>query len=192
MKAEPIATLMNTFHKWSIVLWLITCLYLNACSTAPINASNYNKLSGQSISSLRSNITRKHPSAYMLLASKLYAKDQKDKAVVFYYVGQIRFRALLAVNPDIDGSEKNLYISLKEAFGKPINEYAGENLDEWLTLIDQALEWHEANPNRVTPKTEHIETYNNIITEFKKLKTYIVLNKESIRAQRTANGLINR
>lgn len=149
-------------------------------------------LAEQNIEQLQVGLTSKHPSAYLYLSRALWQSDQKDDAVVMYYVGQIRYRAYInTLSAPEDLAEVRLYESLKADIGDDLNEYAARNLDNWLSLIDRALQWHRDEPNEFLPKSDYSLLYELMIYNFDKLREYIVNNKELIRSQRAAQGLEN-
>lgn len=135
-------------------------------------------------------ITKKHPVTYIHLASALFRQGQKDEAVVWYYVGQMRYRAHLMANPNLDPSgDPALYSSLKYVVGTPINEYAGSNVDNWVKLIEQAIAWNSANENSFTPKNQFSDIYKKVQGNFVEFKNYVSKNKDEIIKQRRDNGL---
>lgn len=154
--------------------------------------SSDNELADQSIEDLKQDIVDKHPVNYFILAAKLYNEGSFDEAVKWYYIGQIRFRAYLEANPDLEQSEDPaLYYALRYSLGTPINEYAGQNVDNWARLIEEAYKWHSDNPNGFTPKSSHQQIYQEIESGMLELRDYVLENKEEIRKQRAENGLNN-
>ena len=177
---------MRLFVRLLILVWLT--VWITACA-AP---GKPQPVAEQSAEQLRVGLTQKHPSAYLYLARALWQEGEKDEAVVFYYVGQIRYRAYintLAAPKDLP--EVKLYESLKAELGDDLNEYAARNLDNWLSLIDRALQWHRENPNEFLPKDDYSLLYELMIYNFDKLRDYIANNKQLIRKQRAEKGLVN-
>ncbi|MGQ8367283.1 hypothetical protein [Glaciecola sp. 1036] len=146
----------------------------------------------QSSDELKEGIESKHPATYLILAAKLFGEDEKNEAVKWYYVGQIRFRAYLMANPELEPSgDPALYSSLKYMIGSPINEYAGSDPDNWVALIDSALIWHAEKPNHFTPKDTNKEIYKEIENGFNEIRNRVESSKDEIRKQRAENGLEN-
>jgi len=59
-----------------------------------------------------------------------------DKAVLWMYAGQLRFRFLLMTEPKADPSgDPALSASLQETIGTPINAYVGADTDKWVSQI---------------------------------------------------------
>lgn len=160
------------------IFTLLVSLILPACSSnMPIN----------------NDISKEHPAAYMKLAGNLLKAEKYRAAIKWYYVGQIRFKAHLLANPTLEKSgDPALYASLKYVVGSPINKYAGGNPDEWASSIQEAIQWHNSNPNSFTSKNKYSEIYNKLIASYKELHVWILNNKDKIRKKRKQNGYKNR
>jgi uncharacterized protein YcfL len=172
-------------------IFVLSLFLLIGCeSTTQSNSGEEYNLQG--IEDLKSEIQIKHPVTYFELAGQLLKEGKMDEAAVWYYVGQIRYRAYLTANPGLEPSgDPALYGSLKYVLGTPINEYAGSNPDNWVKLIEQAIQWHHENPNLFTPKDTHSEIYSEIEAGFIEFRDSVESSKEEIRKQRAANGLQN-
>ena len=181
-------------------LLILSLFILNGCgATSPSTSSSSSSSSnepiavGQSVDELIADIENKHPISYLLLAANLFNTGDKDQAVQWYYIGQMRFRAYLMANPDLDPSADGaLYTSFQSVLGAPINEYAGADPDAWVTLIDNAITWHKHHPNGFTPKEQYPDIYAEIEAGFISFKEQVASSKEAIRKQRALNGLPNR
>lgn len=86
-----------------------------------------------------------HWVAFYEAAAKLFADGRKNEAVKWYYAGQIRGRVAAGIDPD-PSRNNALLTSLNYGLGKPINEYAGRDLDNWVKQIDAALAWDKEHP----------------------------------------------
>lgn len=86
-----------------------------------------------------------HWVAFYEAAGKLFAAGRKDEALKWYYAGQIRGRVAAGIDPD-PSRNNALLASLNYGLGKPINEYAGSDLDNWVEQIDAALAWDKEHP----------------------------------------------
>ena len=178
--------------KFINYLFILTVACTMGCATQEYGQASTNNFANQSVETIKSDITGKHPLSYIILASKLFEQQKYDDAVLWYYIGQIRYRAYLKSNPNLEPSgDPALYSSLKYVVGTPINQQAGSNPDNWAAIVGQALEWHSNNKNSFTPKSEYPAIYNEIENEFKEFQNYILSNKEEIRKQRVENGLDN-
>lgn len=100
------------------------------------------------IGTLKSTMPSRHPLYAYVLASRLYKEGQRDEAVFWYYVGELRELTRLQCYPDIPASgERALYTTLTETVGRTINQYAKSDTDKFIATINRALEWDEDNPN---------------------------------------------
>ncbi len=98
-----------------------------------------------------------------------------NAAAKWYYVGQMRFGAHLNANPSLTPSgDPALYSSLKYVVGTPINRHIGQDPDNWVKTIDQAIDWNAANDNSFTPKQAHKEIYVEIEQSFKEFRNYVI------------------
>ena len=142
---------------------------------------------------LRKGIENAHPATCYLLAQKLFAAGDKEEATFWFYAGQLRFRFHLAANPGLDASgDPALFASLNEVVGRPINEYAFGGQRALVATLDRVLAWDETTPNGFTSKRDHAAAWKRIRDGLGEMRRYVVENGDSIRAQRTANGLENR
>jgi hypothetical protein len=176
------------------IIILIACLNMWACTThVETSKPTETPISEQTVAELENGITNKHPSTYIILAKKLFVQGDKQNAVKWFYVGQIRYRAYLMANPELDpSSDPALFASLMSVVGTPLNEYIGGDVDEWVKTIDDAIAWHNNNPDEFLGKETHQEIYTTVISGLTEMKNKIESQKEFIKEQRTKNGLENR
>jgi len=142
---------------------------------------------------LKQDIEKKHPSAYYMLAAKLFKNPTtKREAVFWFYAGQLRYRYHLAANPDLprDG-DPALFASFSEVIGRPINEYAGGVPDIWIAEITHALEWDAGHDNGFTPKTKSPEQYRQIRAGLVAMRDQLSAMKDKLPEMRRKNGLQN-
>ena len=142
---------------------------------------------------LMKGIENQHPVVYYVLASKLYEADKKSESVFWFYVGQLRFRFLLAARPDLDPTkDPAVFASLTQQIGTPINIWAMGDLPAMeKTLVDVAA-WDEKTPNGFTSKTEFPAQWKQARDGMQQMLKYIRENGDKIRAQRSKAGLENR
>ena len=134
-----------------------------------------------------------HPAGYFALADRLFRDGRREDAARWLYVGQIRYRFHLAANPGAPQSgDPALFASLMESVGRPINEYAGGNVDGWLAAIDAALAWDAANPNGFTSKSAHAGELAATRSGLVGLRRSLDSQRADIARTRAANGLENR
>lgn len=134
-------------------------------------------------------LSQQHPSAYYLYASRIFNEGRKDDAVVWYYVGELRYRFLLEARPSLEREESTVFSSVHSMVGGMINQYAAGDLNRWIGQIDQALAWDEANPNGFTSKVAYPAAYRSSRDGGEKLKAAIKSDPEKIRAMRAKRGL---
>jgi hypothetical protein len=138
-------------------------------------------------------IENEHPSTCYILASKLFETGKKDDAVFWFYVGQLRFRFHVSANPNLDPSgEPALLASLNEVIGRPINEYAFGDLKALADTFARVLAWDQKTPNGFTSTKDHAAEWKKVRDGLGGMRTYVMENGDTIRAQRKANGLENR
>lgn len=177
---------MEVFMK-KLVCFSLFIISLIGCSSISEIELDVNQTASEQ---MMNRITQKHPITYIQLASELFQQNQKDEAVVWYYIGQMRYRAHLMAHPDLDPSgDPALYASLKYVVGTPINEYAGSNVENWEQLIAKAIEWNSVHENSYTPKDQFPEIYDKIQEDFIEFKSYVSQNRDKIIEQRLEKGL---
>lgn len=168
-------------------VWLLLLLFLTACAS-----QEEKTLSDQRLLEKEAQLSAQHPAAYFEFAKTLQKKGDMDRAAIMYYVGQIRYRAYLNTLPEAEAAaEERKYEALKSVMGEDINKYAGRNLDNWIRILDAAVQWHNDNPSVFLPKEDYRLLYELTIYNFNQLRDYITKNKEFIRQQRAQQGLPN-
>ncbi|QJB55501.1 hypothetical protein [Pseudodesulfovibrio sp. zrk46] len=149
--------------------------------------------SSMSPSEVESALVKGHPGNYFTQASKVFSEGDFQKGVMWFYVGQIRFRAYLKANPSLKASEDPaLFASLIHTVGPTMNGYIGGNVDEWIMTIDEAIKWHNEHPDKFLDKEENKDIYASVISGLEKLKRHVDESRDLIREKRLENGLDNR
>lgn len=133
------------------------------------------------------------PVSLYQLAGRLFAAGRRDEAVTWFYIAQIRSRFRLAAMPDLpaDG-EPALYAALMDTLGKPINEWAFGDVDRVAAQMTAALDWDAAHANATTPKAANAAVLAQVRGGLLSLRAGVLADKDNIRRQRLANGLVNR
>jgi hypothetical protein len=151
-------------------------------------------LSSLSIDQLKNGIENQHPSAFYILALKLFTAGQKDDAVFWFYAGQLRYRVYLLVNKDkLDPSgDPALFASLSEEVGRPINEYAFGDIPLLSKTIEAVITWDQSHANALTPRDKYKSQYDQIVAGLIQMRDQVLKQADSIRKTRSANGLQNR
>ncbi|OLP57935.1 hypothetical protein BJF93_13950 [Xaviernesmea oryzae] len=130
-----------------------------------------------------------HPADYFRKAADSFAAGRKDEATFWLYVAQLRWRGRLAAHPELNPTgEPALFASLMETIGRPINEYAFGNVAKATAIIDRALAWDAAHPDRSVPEDVRRTMRSGLIG----LRDDMRRNARDVRRQRTENGLTNR
>jgi hypothetical protein len=133
-----------------------------------------------------------HPADYYVYANQLWAAGNKDKAVFWFYAGQLRYRFHLLANPGADPSgDPALFASLQDTIGRPINLYAGSDLKKWIQEIDAVLAWDEATANGFTSKANHKSELQKARGGLAELRDYLATHGDEIRKQREQQGVGN-
>jgi len=110
-----------------------------------------------------------HPATLYLLAKQLFERGERDEAVFWFYVGQLRYRFYLEANPHIDPTgDPALFSSLSEVIGLPINQYAFKNTAELVKTLGRVGEWDEKNPNGFTSKENNHAVWLQVRQGFQK------------------------
>jgi len=134
-----------------------------------------------------------HPSSYYSYANRLFFEGKKDEAILWFYVGQLRYRIHLKAKPPSDPSgDPALFGSLNATLGQIFNEYAGGDPKMWATQITNALAWDAAHPNEFTQKKEFQAIHTEIRTGLEKFAKQIEDTTNKIREERKKRGLENR
>lgn len=173
--------------RFLLVLPLLIAL---SASAQPVSFDNRIVVS---TAETQAQLTKLHPSELYKHAQKLFYAGYKDEAVIWFYIGQLRFRYHLLAHPELppDG-EPALMGALNEVLGREINEWAGGSTVNWAASIQQALDWDAANPNVFTPKEAYGPQLQELRSGLAGLAQHVTDNADAIRAQRAAVGLPNR
>jgi len=134
-----------------------------------------------------------HPAAYYEYAARLFSEGHKDASVVWFYIGQLRYRVHLLAKPDLDPSgDPALFASLNASVGQSINEYAGGSVRGWIAAIDSALKWDQEHTNGFTSKVKFKSEYDSVRAGLQDMRKRLEADPGKVREQRKANGLDNR
>ena len=179
------------------ILLALLCLFVAGCNSAHKNQNPDilypANLSNMSADEVEEAMIKGHPANYFTLATKLFAEGEKQEAVKWFYVGQIRYRAYLKANPSLKPSgDPALFSGLLETVGRPLNEYIGGDIDEYVATIDEAIQWHNEHPYDFVDKDQNKDIYATQLAGLEKMKKYIIDNKDELRKRRAENGLENR
>jgi hypothetical protein len=172
--------------------WIALCFFCVALSVKAeaVSVEEVGTLSAQDAGP---RLAQSHPAMLYLYAKQLFERGDKDAAVTWFYIGQLRFRFHLLANPSLpqDG-EPALMGALNATLGQTINGWAGGSPQHWSDAIQAALAWDALYPNAFTSKEQHAAQLETLRVGLAELQAYVVANAEVIRAQRIAQGLENR
>jgi hypothetical protein len=173
--------------RWLPALLVLAAAVISKPGHAQTRADDWAK---QTPAQIESGIEAKHPAAFFILALKLFEQGKRDDATRWFYIGQIRYRAYLATNPNLNPSgDPALFSSLFHSVGPTINGYAFGDIPQLQKIIDQALDWDAKHPDSFTPKSAKRDEVRDGLV---KLRAQIGVQRDEIRANRTKNGLENR
>ena len=171
---------------------LLLSLFLTTALVSASPAQEAGEFDAMINSEIVSQASELHPAALYLLASRLFAEGKGQDAANWMYAAQLRYRFLLEVGGEAARDDAVLFSALSEQVGRPVNEYIGGDVDEWIAAMDWALEWDAATENTVTSKTEHAAVLAEVRAGLESLRADVEANRETIPRERAANGLENR
>ena len=122
-------------------------------------------------------------------AAQLWQAGQKPQALEAFYIGQLRGRINIACVKQAEDGGPALLGALQEVVGRPINEWAGGEIDQWLAGIDSALAWDAANPDPDVTTTACRTEQATQRAGLRDLRATIDRTRADIAAERARNGL---
>lgn len=174
---------------------LATAIIASVAVFSPTAFASESGLNAQNVLTLPSaqverELPNSNPAYYLVYSSVLWSKGERDKALFWFYLGQLRYKFCLASmqsgGPSCDAS---LFASLFEEIGSQINLYAGSNPDNYIAVINQVLDWDASHPNGYTSKTVYQSDYVKIRKGLEGLRDNIQNHKAEILAARQQNGI---
>ena len=167
-----------------VIIMLVSLLFSGLLS--PVQAQSLNI---EEVSSLEG----QHPSEYFKRANTLFQQGQKDEAVFVYYVAQLRYRTYVSARPNLPpDQDPALLSSLMATMGPSINQYAFGDLPRLTKTIDAVLAYGSRKQDTLTPRSQYPQAHKSVRSGLMQLKSHIVKDGKSIRAERAASGLENR
>jgi hypothetical protein len=119
-------------------------------ASAHVDASDLDAALSDPIAAVKAQIENKHPATYFVLAQRLFALDQKDEAVFWFYVGVVRYRGYLA--GPLGACEAQQFQALWDAIEPAINDHAFGDIRALAAAIARALAWDEVRPDPYVPQ----------------------------------------
>lgn len=166
---------------------MLLSLVAVSVTAAPLSMDQVNSLKPKEV---ELGLIESHPSMYFAYAIRLFKSGKQDNAVLWYYVGQIRYQQYLLANPNLpaDGDPAEL-ANLTKGFGRAISDWAAESTDAWANTIKRALIWDAANPNLTTSKESFPAALEQARKSVEDMRTYVIKNSAAIEADRQARGV---
>ncbi|MBL7818034.1 MAG: hypothetical protein JNL70_23695 [Saprospiraceae bacterium] len=143
-----------------------------------------------------------HPSAYFIKSGELLAKAKYNEASFLYYLGYLRYRFYNLTNPTYKISDDGaLYTSFKSIIGEPINIYLKANIDNFISIINSSVKYHNDKDYRFYPRSKNVDNYDkqsndliNLNSDLEKNKTKYVTgwNEERKTMERNIDNAIEK
>lgn len=164
---------------------VLACLACLACLAGPASAQSVD-ISGYPLGP--------HPADDYVTAVEAFNAGERLEGVCLFYRGQFRFRTHLSARPAaVAAGEGALMGSLNESVGRPLNEWAGGDRDDWLAVLDCGLGWAAAADDPFTPRAAFPAAWAEQRAGFQALRDQIAsTSRAEIRSKRAAAGLPNR
>lgn len=86
------------------------------------------------------------PPALFVLSAVLRARDEMDRAMFWFYAGQLRAR--FDANRCADATAAGAVAQLTGQFGPPINQHAFAHLDVLAVVVAEVIDWDRRTPHR--------------------------------------------
>ncbi len=172
--------------------WFFATLLLLATLLAAPAYAQSPDLAKMSITELKKHASE-HPSVAYILAARLLAQGKGLDAAKWMYAGQLRYRYLVAATQETaEPGEHALFGALTEQVGRPVNEYIGGDVDEWIEAINWALQWDEQTPDPLVDREQHSAKIKEIRDGLIEFRDDIDGKRKEIAKGRAENGLPNR
>lgn len=131
-----------------------------------------------------------NPASYLQYAAVLWSKGERDQAVYWFYVGELRYRFCLAsMKSGGQPCDAELFGALHQEIGSQINPYAGGDPDKWVAEMGKALDWDASHPNGYTSKSAFATDYDKTRAGLEGLRDYVRSHRAELMAARKQNGI---
>lgn len=131
-------------------------------------------------------------SDFYLLSAGLFTRGEKDRAIPWFYIGQLRARVLVRCKRTTPDGDSAALAALNATLGVSVNEHAGEDTARWVAAIDEALAWDELHPDPSTTSAKCRKERTRQRAGLGDLAKYVAKNADDVNKARTANGLTNK
>lgn len=120
----------------------------------------------------------KEPLELFSPAAALFQHGKKDDAVFWFYAAQLRVRYQLVFEK---GDRGQLLAVMMMTVGAPINNYAFQDVEKFIRILDRVLEWDKRTPNPFRKESKAADTDKQIEQIYAGLRNL----KLKIRAEKT-------
>ncbi len=160
------------------------------CGTACAKALDFQEVQTLPSAEVEARLPAAHPMIVYGYAARLFSEGRRDEAVMWLYVGQLRWRFRLLTEPDLPRDEEPAAMgTLHATVGATILAWAGGAPRQLAASIDRALQWDEDNANATTSKVVHRAIWHGQREGLREHRNSVIADRESILADRKARGL---
>jgi hypothetical protein len=147
--------------KWLVAHSLIVACVSNCIALEPKEVMDLPR------SEVERALPASYPMAYYFYAGRLFKAGDKDDALFWYYVGELRYRFLLAATPNLppDGAPA-LFASLHESIGSLVADRNQVAPATSTRELQRALDWDASNENGVTSKSAYRKEWLEVRAKF--------------------------
>lgn len=168
----------------------IACVTVGSNTAIAASSLTLDDLSHESPAQIEQELPASNPANYLLYAQVLWSRGERDQAVFWFYIGELRYRFCLAsMKSGGQPCDASLFGSLHQEIGSQINLYAGGDPDKWIAEMGKALDWDASHPNGYTPKTTFATDYDKTRSGLEGLRGYVKAHKAELLAAREQNGI---
>ena len=135
-----------------------------------------------------------HPAQDYVAAAETFNAGDRLKGGCLFYIGQYRYRVYIMARPNLDPTgDPAVFSALSEQVGRPINQWLGGDLADWLAAMDCAIGWVETHDDPLTPKRRNAGAHDEVLAGLRELRADVAaMDPARLRADRRASGLPNR
>ena len=143
-----------------------------------LNQIEHPTLIDSELLSILNNLDHQEPHQYFEMAGRLYEANKFDESALVFQVALLRYKYFLTQNPNYPPSNNWVTAeSFQAVYREKINLYLKTNIDNYLTILKNAVSYHKVNDYQICSKEKSIAQYNKVseadsslITEFEKNK----------------------
>jgi len=130
-------------------------------------------------------LEEKHWTDFYGAAAEPFKEGKINDAALLFYLGQLRYRYYVASHTKEETvADRTAFASLHRVFGADINYELGEDIDNYIKILEAVIEWAEANDYKFYSKKKDPDKYEEILNGLKELRQHFIDNKDSIIEER--------